>query len=112
MKQIYSLALLFLLVTNATFAQVNTISGTWSPIGNVVISTVYSDGDNGDGLNDGATLVNGQSKVVGQGATYTFGGTMQTGKKITISTFTYNPNLSYVYLKIELWRKNNTTYTN
>ncbi|CAM4186097.1 polysaccharide lyase family 8 super-sandwich domain-containing protein [Flavobacterium weaverense] len=112
MKQLYTLLLLLLLITTSTFAQVNTTSGSWSAIGNTILSTVFSDGDNGDGIADGALLVNGQSVVVGQGAAYTFGGAMQKGKAISISTYTYNPNLSFVSLKIELWRKNNTIYTN
>lgn len=113
MKQTYTLLLFIFLIANSTFAQVNTTSGSWSAIGDVLfpLPIITSDGDNGDGVGDGALAVNGQSSVMGQGAAYTFGGTMQTGKLITISTFTFNTTLSFVSFKIELWRKNNSTYT-
>ncbi len=103
MKKIYTLLLLFLVVVTNTFAQVNTTPATWTPIGNVIISTVNDDADNGDGVGDGAILATGQSAVVGQGAAYTFGGTMQTGQSINISTFTYNRNSSFVAFKIQLY---------
>ncbi|TXD46761.1 polysaccharide lyase family 8 super-sandwich domain-containing protein [Polaribacter sp. IC073] len=108
MKHIYPLTLLFLIVVNISFAQVNTSSTTWDPIGNVVITTVTDDADNGDGVGDGATFVDGQSTATGQGAAYTFGGTMQLGESITISTYTYNRNSSYVNLKVELYNKTNS----
>jgi hypothetical protein len=107
MKPNYLFTLLFLLVVNTTFSQVNTTSGTWAPIGNVVLSTVFDDADNGDGVGDGATFVDGQTTATGQGAAYTFGGTMQLGESINISTFTYNRNSSYVNFKVELYNKTN-----
>lgn len=101
MKQLYFKALLLLLVAHTSFSQVNTSSGNWLPIGNVVLTTIYDDADNGDG----ALFVDGQSSVIGQGAAYTFGGTMLANEEITISTFTYNKNSSYVYYNIELYNK-------
>lgn len=105
MKQIYSLVLLFFIITNSTFAQVNNSPGTWTPIGNVILSNVTDDADNGDGMGDGAVYVAGQSVVVGQGAAYTFAGTMQTGQALSISTYTYNRNFSYVYFTVDLYNK-------
>ena len=102
MKQFYTL-LLILFVLNTAFAQVNTTPTTWTPIGNVTLSTVTDDADNGDGGGDGAVLATGQSAAVGQGAAYTFGGTMQTGQSINISTYTYNRNSSFVAFKIQLY---------
>ncbi|MBP8791792.1 MAG: T9SS type A sorting domain-containing protein [Lutibacter sp.] len=105
MKHLYLKVLLFLLVATTSYSQVNTSSGAWTPIGDVNLTTVYDDADNGDGIGDGATVVDGQSAVSGLGAAYTFGGTMQLGEAITISTFTYNRNSSYVNFKIELFNK-------
>ena len=105
MKQIYSFALLFFIIVNSTFAQVNSSPGTWNPIGNVILSTVTDDADNGDGIGDGAVYVAGQSAVVGQGAAYTFAGTMQTGQAISVSTYTYNRNNSFVKFTVDLYNK-------
>ena len=76
MKHLYLKVLLFLLVATTSYSQVNTSSGAWTPIGDVNLTTVYDDADNGDGIGDGATVVDGQSAVSGLGAAYTFGGTM------------------------------------
>ena len=101
--------ILLLLVVNTTFSQVNSSSRIWIPIGDVNLSNVFDDAHNGDGIGDGAIFVDGQSVVTGQGAAYTFGGNMQLGESITISTYTYNRNSSYVNFRIELY--NNTDDT-
>lgn len=105
MKHIALIVLFFL--AHTSFSQVNTSSGVWTEIGNVVLTTVFDDADNGDGVGDGATFVDGKSNNTGQGVAYTFGGTMQSGESINISTFTYNRNSSYVNFKIELYNKTN-----
>ena len=107
MKHLYLNLLLFLLMATTSFSQVTTTSGTWAPIGNVVLSTVNDDADNGDGVADGAIFVDGQFTTTGQGAAFTFGGTMQLNEEITISTFTYNRNSSFVSFKIELYNLTN-----
>ncbi|MDO5980171.1 polysaccharide lyase family 8 super-sandwich domain-containing protein [Flavivirga spongiicola] len=101
--------ILLLLVVNMAFSQVNSSSGIWTPIGDVNLSSVFDDANNGDGIGDGATSVDGQSVATGQGAAYTFGGSMQLGESITISTYTYNRNSSYVNFRIQLY--NNTDNT-
>ena len=105
MKIIYPLAFVFLLVATKSQSQVNTTPVLWTPIGNVSLSTVFDDDDNGDGVGDGAIFVDGQSAVVGQGAAYTFGGTMKLGESINSSTYTYNRGSSYVSFKVELYNK-------
>lgn len=109
MKNLYRLVLLFLLVGNTLFSQVNTAFGVWEPIGDVLLSNVNDDADNGDGIGDGAVLVDGQSAVMGQGAVYTFGGRMELGQSINISTYTYNRNSSFVSFKVELYNKTDNT---
>lgn len=105
MKHFYLSTLLFLLVVNTTFSQVNTSSGAWTPIGDVNLSIVTDDADNADGVGDGAIYVDGQSNVVGQGVAHTFGGSMKLGETIYIITNTYNRNASYVNFKIQIYNK-------
>ena len=105
MKKNQSILLLFILVVNTTLSQIIPTSGTWASIGNVTLTTVYDDADNGDGVGDGAIFVNGLTAVVGQGASYTFGGTMQSGQSVSISTYTYNRNSSYVNFTVDLYNK-------
>lgn len=102
MRQFHTLVL-FLLVVNSIFSQVQTSSGKWTATGDVILSTVTSDADNGDGVGDGAQLVNGQSAVVGQGVSFTFSGNMISGESLSVSTYTYNPNNSYVKFVISLY---------
>ncbi len=103
MKQIYLSTLLFLLVISTTFSQVNTSSGIWTEVGDVALTIITNDADNGDGVNDGAIFVDGQSAVVGQGVTHTFGGSMTLGESITINTYTYNQNVSFVRFVVDLY---------
>ncbi|RLD28312.1 MAG: hypothetical protein DRI70_03660, partial [Bacteroidetes bacterium] len=106
MKVPYLYTILIAFITFSTYAQVVTTSGVWTEVGDVVLSIVTSDGDNGDGVGDGAIFVDGQSTVVGQGITHTFGGTMTSGESISISTYTYNVNVSYVAFNVELYNVN------
>ena len=105
MKYLCLKVLPLLIVANTSFSQVNTSSGAWTPIGDVNLSIVKDDADNGDGVGDGAIYVDGQSNVVGQGAAYTFGGSMKLGETISISTTTYNRNASYVNFRIQIYNK-------
>jgi hypothetical protein len=97
----YFLALT-LLALNTIDAQVLS-NGVWTEVGDVDLSIVNSDADNGDGVADGALLVNGRSQVVGQGVTFTFDGTMTSGETLNVSTYTYNKNVSYVTFNVQLY---------
>ena len=104
MKKLYILIFFCAFSAASVNAQVQNV-GTWNAVGDVNLSIVTSDQDNGDGVADGALFVDGQSTVVGQGATHTFGGSMTLGESISISTYTYNPSASYVEFKIELYNE-------
>ncbi len=109
MKTSYLFTLLVIFLTFTTNAQVVSTSGYWTEIGDVNLSIVTSDGDNGDGVGDGAIFVDGQSAVVGQGVTHTFGGAMTLGESIVINTYTYNVNVSYVRFNVELYNVTDNT---
>lgn len=109
MKNLYLKVLLLLLVANTAFSQVNTTSGTWSPVGDVTLTTVYDDADNGDGIGDGAIFVDGNSATGVQGAIFTFGGVMDFDEELNVSIYTYNRNNSFVKFRIQLF--NATTNT-
>ncbi len=95
---------LFLFVASITLnAQLSTNSNTWKKIGDTEIRTIYDDENNADGLNDGALHIDGITEEVGQGVKYIFTGEMNVNQDITISTFTYNPNSSFVKYRIELY---------
>ena len=95
----------FCLIPIPCISQITHTSGTWSPIGDVVLSIITNDADNGDGVGDGAQFVDGKSQVVGQGASFTFSGTMTLGETLNIATYTYNQNSSYVRFKVELYNE-------
>ena len=101
MKQFYTLVLS--LAVNSMFSQVQTTSGIWTAIGDVALSTVYNDADNGDGVGDGAQFVDGLSAIVGQGVSFKFSGTMVAGTSLSVATYTYNPNNSYVKFAFSLY---------
>ena len=69
--------------------------GLWSPIGDIELSNTTDDADNGDGENDGAIYVDGQSAVVGQGAAFTFNDAMLEGTPYEVKTTIYNPDASF-----------------
>lgn len=107
MKHLYFvLCLLFLLIFKS-FSQVNTNPTIWTPYGTgtTIVSDVFDDTDNGDGVGDGAKLIDGQTSNMNQGVSYTFGGTMVLGEEINISTFTYNRNASFVKFVVVLKNK-------
>jgi len=65
MKVPFLYTILIAFITFSTYAQVVTTSGVWTEVGDVILSIVTSDLDNGDGVGDGAIFVDGQSGVVG-----------------------------------------------
>lgn len=77
-------------------------SGLWYAIGDVNLSTVTNDGDNGDGVGDGALFVDGQSAVDGQGARFAFNGTMESGTNYAIVSYIYNLEGSYSKVRVSL----------
>ena len=101
MKKITLLLSAIVLFTMTISAQI-TPTGLWYPIGDVTISAVTDDGDNGDGASDGALFINGQSAVVGQGARFTFNGTMESGTNYAIDSYIYNLSGSYSKVRVSL----------
>ncbi len=91
----------FLLPFSA-FGKVWPLSDTWAPIGDVILGETLGDGDHGDGANDGSIFVDGQSAAVGQGAQYTFHGTLENGESLSVTTTIHNVNVSFVSCRIEL----------
>ncbi|WP_242204242.1 LamG-like jellyroll fold domain-containing protein [Aestuariivivens insulae] len=77
-------------------------AGAWSPVGDVILSIVTDDGDNGDGVGDGALFVDGQSQVVGQGVKFTFDQTMTEGTTYTVVSYMYNLGGSYCTVRVSL----------
>ena len=94
MKKTTLLVMLFIGITAICYSQI-TPTGSYSVIGDVIITDVTNDGDNGDGIGDGAKYIDGQSAVVGQGTLFVFDGTMENGATYNISTTIYNPNGSF-----------------
>jgi len=85
-----------------SFAQVQS-SGNWTAIGTSNLSIVTDDANNGDGVGDGAIYVDGQDTSATQGIAHAFNGTMTLGETITINTYTYNRNASYVKFTVGLY---------
>ncbi len=85
-------------------------SGNWGALLDTSLSTITSDADNGDGLNDGAIQIRGLSTTVGQGATFTFNGSpASAGENIKIVTTVFNANISFVKYYIELYNITDNT---
>jgi hypothetical protein len=104
MKKItFSIIMLFSIIS-ISFAQVSA-TGSYTAIGDVVITNVTNDADNGDGENDGAKYIDGQSSVVGQGISFTFDGVMEQGSSYQINTTIYNPNGSFCGVDVSLFNK-------
>ncbi len=80
-------------------------NNNWEPIGNANIVTINSDGDNGDGVSDGAQMVRNLSSGVGHGMRYTFDGSMKEGEQLNFETYVFNPQASYVKIQIDLYNK-------
>ena len=99
----------FLLTSNSSFAQctidTNKFNG-FTKIGAVELTQVTNDDDNTDGENDGALLVNGTSTEAGQGSAYAFECDLSNAETLTIASHVYNPNASFVKLRVAL---HNTT---
>lgn len=108
MKKIILLLITGLATTTASLAQIN-LNGTWSPVGTTTVTKVTNDPDGGDGISDGALLINGTTAVPGQGVTYTFGGTIEAGKTYSIDTYIYNFGNSHSKVVVSLF--NSTTNT-
>lgn len=102
-------SILFLFFLFSLNAQVVNTGGFWTGIGDVNLTVVTTDADNGDGVGDGAIFSDGLSEVVGQGASYTFSGTMTMSESITINTYGYNDNVSYVRYNVELYNLTDST---
>ncbi|MBP9601554.1 MAG: T9SS type A sorting domain-containing protein [Lutibacter sp.] len=77
-------------------------NGLWYPVGNTTLATVTDDGDNGDGVADGAIEVIGLDAIPDLGAKFTFNGTMQDATTYAISTAVYNTVNSFVNFKVSL----------
>lgn len=106
-KKVFIL-LAFIFIASSTFAQIQP-AGTWSGIGDVTISKVTTDADNGDGAADGALFIDGTTATVGQGALFTFDGTMQEGKTYAINSNMFNTNGSFVKVRVTLHNKTDNT---
>ena len=98
----------FIFMGSITLAQIQP-AGEWSEIGDVTISKVITDGDNGDGAADGALFFDGTSATVGQGGLFTFDGTMQEGKVYAINSNIFNTNASAVSVRVTLHNKTDNT---
>ncbi len=86
------------------------ISGYWDKEGNVLLSNIGGDADNGDGVNDGGINVDGLSGTQGLGAKYIFDTPMISGEQLSIKTYVYNANASYVSLKVHLYNSTDGTF--
>jgi hypothetical protein len=102
MKHLYFILIMLALACNPAFSQVLS-TGSWTEIGDVDLTIVTDDADNTDGVGDNAIYVDGKSAVVGQGVSHTFNGVMTLSEAITINTYTYNRNSSYVRFVIDLY---------
>lgn len=105
MKKITLLTILSTIISLHTAKAQISATGSYSPIGNTIITDVTDDADNGDGLNDGAKFIDGQSEEVGQGAALTFDGTMETGQDYNITTAIYNSGNSFCGVTVFLYNK-------
>lgn len=77
--------------------------GSWSGIGDVELTNVTNDADNGDGVADGAIFVDGKSVVIGQGAAFTFDEAMTEGTSYNVVTNVYNSGGSYNKVIVSLY---------
>ncbi|WP_281989575.1 polysaccharide lyase family 8 super-sandwich domain-containing protein [Aquimarina aggregata] len=79
------------------------IKGDWAVIGDTEVAVVNNDDDNGDGVGDGALLVNGQSTEEIQGVQYILGGKVNEDETITVNTYVYNVKNTFVRINVELY---------
>lgn len=71
-------------------------NGVYAPIGNTVMTKVFDDADNGDGVGDGAYLFDGKDTTPDLGAVFSFNGTIKEGETYEVATYVYNTGNSYV----------------
>jgi len=89
--------------------------GAWSPIMTTILTNTIDDGDNGDGVADGAIYVDGQDEGgtmadnIGQGAAFTFNETMEAGETYNIVTNIYNPDGSFCIVTVFLYNVTDNT---
>ena len=102
-----TLILLFLLTSLITTGQVKN-SGYYTAVSSG-LSYVTDDADNGDGATDGAFKVDGLVAVAGQGAIFTFDGSMKNGKTYNVETVLYNTGASVNTVDIFLYNKTDGT---
>jgi hypothetical protein len=106
-KSKISLLLFLFLISSTTKAQV-TIDAShfnWSKIEDATpISVVYTDADNGDGLNDGAMVLKSAANTpASQGLQYLLAGTPADGEVINLETKYYQIGTSYVGFKMQVY---------
>ena len=109
MKKNTLLTLLLTAVFSYTVNSQIQSTGSYLPIGNTIITNVTDDADNGDGVNDGAKLIDGQSEEVGQGAIFTFDGVMESAQNYNITTTIYNSGNSFCGVTVYLYNKTDDT---
>lgn len=98
-----ALFIIILLTYFTSISQITFTENTWEPIGNTQLSARFDDGDNGDGLNDGALGVNGLDTIGPLGALYTFQGSMVDGETYAVETSVYNYVSSYIKYNVQLY---------
>jgi hypothetical protein len=78
---------------------------SWKKIKNTgVVPVVFTDADNGDGLNDGAIEIKGIANTPAlQGVQYKFVGTPLDGEQINLNVFYYNTSSSYSKFKMQIY---------
>lgn len=108
MKKIKLLLIVAIATSTASYAQIN-LNGNWSPVGATTITKVTNDPDGGDGIADGALFINGTTVETGQGALYTFGGTIEAGKTYAIETYIYNFGNSHSKVVVSLYNSSTNT---
>ncbi|MEY3498600.1 MAG: hypothetical protein RL308_269 [Bacteroidota bacterium] len=108
MKKIKLFLIALIATATASYAQIN-LNGNWSPVGTTNLTKVTNDPDGGDGISDGALIINGTTAVPGQGVVYTFGGTIEAGKTYLIDTYIYNFGNSHSKVIVSLFNSTNNT---
>lgn len=84
-------------------------NGLWYAVGNATLNSVTDDGDNGDGIKDGALELISNDNVADLGAKFTFNGTMENGKTYAIATNVYNTVNSFVNFKVSMYNVTTST---
>jgi hypothetical protein len=83
-------------------------NGKWSVVDAseatpTILSFITTDEDNGDGVGDGAILVDGKNTVDPQGAKFTLTETMVDGKRYKAESTIYKASASYSRAKLQLY---------